>query len=195
MNRTVKFVLIVVLVSGATSFLLTAITGGARSTTSPAFIGAIFGMSVGFVYLLFSNNRKVVLADDATRRAALAEQTLGPGTARLLVVRESSVGMLVGVDIKVDGTVLTQLKSPRFAVLPVAPGHHDCVAIAQGKRTAVLPIDAEAGTTTVLRITATLVGIKLTREDDTPALRASLARVAMVQPDPSAVPRVVASTT
>ncbi|GGE71903.1 hypothetical protein [Sphingomonas prati] len=97
MNRTVKFVLIVVLVSGATSFLLTAITGGAPSTTSPAFIGTIFGMSAGFGYLLFSNNRKVVLADDATRRAALAEQALAPGTARLLVVRESKVGMLAGV--------------------------------------------------------------------------------------------------
>ncbi|MBB5728685.1 hypothetical protein [Sphingomonas prati] len=47
---------------------------------------------------------------------------------------------------------------------------------------------------TVLRITAGLGGIRLTREDDAPALRASLARVAMVRPDASAVPRVGAST-
>ncbi|WP_076073073.1 hypothetical protein [Sphingomonas montana] len=182
MGRTVKFVLIVTLVSGLTSFLLTFLTAtGQRSQSDPTFIGLVFGMTAGVAFLLLSGNRRIPLADDATRRAVLAEPAAA-GAARLLIVRESKVGMMVGVDVEVDGAVVTQLRSPRFAAVTVSPGRHACVAIAQGRRSAPLAIDAEAGGTVVLRISTGFGGIKLTREDDSPALRTALAKVPMVAP-------------
>ncbi|WP_380785027.1 hypothetical protein [Sphingomonas sp. R86521] len=183
MGRIIKFVVIVMLVSGVTSFLLTALAaGGQRHQADPSFISVVFGMTAGIVFLLFSGTRRVPLADEATRRAVLAEPTAAAGTARLLVVRESKMGMMIGVDVEVDGAVVTQLKSPRFAAITISPGRRVCVAIAQGKRTAPLVVDVADGETAVVRITAGLMGMKLAREDDTPALRATLAKVAMVAP-------------
>lgn len=182
MSRSIKFVLIVTLVSGLTSFLLAALVAtGERPSSNPVFLGVILGMTVGSVFLLLSGNRRVALADDATRRAVLAE-TVVAGTARLLIVRESKLGMMVGVDVEVDGVVLTQLKSPRFAAVAVSPGRHACVAIAQGKRSATLVIDLADGETAAARISAGLGGIKLTREADAPALRMALSKVPMVAP-------------
>jgi hypothetical protein len=180
MSRTIKFVLIVTLVSGATSFLLAAL--GARSgQSSPPFIGTVFGMVAGIVYLLLTNNRKVPVADADTRRRALADIAPADGSARVLVVRQVMVGVMIGVDVVVDGTLRTQLKSPRFAVLPLEPGRHEIVAVAQGRSTKPLALDLVAGETAVVRISAGLGGVKLTQEPDTAALRASLAKVPMVE--------------
>lgn len=180
MSRTIKFVLIVTAVSGVTAFLLAAL--GARSGhAAPPFIGTVFGMVAGIAYLLLTGNRKVPTADAETRRRALADTAPTDGTARILVVRQVMVGVMIGVDVVVDGVVLTQLKSPRFAVLPLDPGRHEIVAVAQGRKTKPLTLDLVAGETAAVRISAGLGGVKLTRELDTAALRASLAKVPMVE--------------
>lgn len=80
------------------------------------------GMGAGLSYLLLGNNRKVIVATRNVRQAALDAPPPTDGTARLIVVRQSPMGMLVGVDVAVDGVTVTQLKSPRFAILSIAPG-------------------------------------------------------------------------
>ena len=181
MNRTVKFVLIVTFVSGATSFLLTALTAGTPARDNPPFIGLAFGMVAGIANMLLTGNRKVAIADDEARRLALAEVSPANGMARVLVVRQVRVGVMVGVDVTVDGRVLTQLKSPRFASLPLVPGPHEIGAVAQGRRTKPMVVELTAGETAIVRVSAGLGGIKLTREVDSPELRAALAKVPMVE--------------
>ena len=180
MNRTGKFVLIVTLVSGATSFLLTALAAGSRAHANPPFIGLVFGMVAGIAYMLLTGNRKVPVADDEARRLALAQVSAADGIARILVVRQVMVGAMIGVDVVVDGRVLTQLTSPRFASLLLVPGPHAIVAVAQGRSTKPMAIDLAAGETAIVRISAGLAGVKLTREADSPELRAALASVPMV---------------
>jgi len=188
-SRTIKFVLIVSLVSGVVSFLLTALTAGSATRTSPTFVSVVFGMVAGIAYLLLTGNRKVPVADEATRRRALVELTPTDGSARLLLVRQVSVGVMVGVDVTVDGTLATQLKSPRFAIVPITPGTHEIVAVAQGRSTKPLAIDVAAGEIAVVRLSAGLGGIKLTREADSPQLRTALEKVPMVGPlDAAAAP-------
>lgn len=179
MSRTIKFVLIVTAVSGTTAFLLAALAARAGHS-GPPFISTVFGMVAGITYLLLTGNRKVAIADAETRRLALADTAPTDGTARILVVRQVVVGVMTGVDVVVDGVVLTQLKSPRFAVVPLNAGRHEIVAVAQGRKTKPLTLDLRAGETAAVRISAGLSGVKLAREPDTAALRASLAKVPMV---------------
>jgi hypothetical protein len=181
MKRTIIFVAIVTLVSGLTSFVLAALAAGSGREPNTTFVGMALGMVAGTVYMLFSQNRAVKIASDDARRAMLAAPPPGDGTTRLIVVRESAVGMMIGVDVIVDGATMTQLKSPRFAVLTLSAGRHDIVALSQGRRTDPAAIDMAAGETAVFRIKAGLGGIKLARETDSAELRRSLAKVAMVE--------------
>lgn len=180
MSRSIRFVLVVVLVSGVTSFLMAALSTRAGHS-GPPFISTVFGMVAGAVYLLLTGSRNVPTADAETRRRALADTNPPEGTARVLVVRQVMVGVMIGVDVLIDGTVLTQLKSPRFVVLPLDPGRHEIVAVAQGRPTKPLVLELVAGETAVVRISSGLAGLKLTQEPDSAELRASLANVPMVE--------------
>lgn len=183
LSKQLTFGAIVGGVSFVTSALLAMLAaaaggGAAQQSTPPWFIGLIFGVVAGTVYLLLSGNRKLPLADDAARARALA----GPegGQAQLLVVREGFVGKLAGVDVLVDGVAATQLKSPRFAALALAPGRHEVVATVQGKSTEAVPLDLSAGETAVLRIDMAIGRAKLTRESDVAAVRRRLSGIPMV---------------
>lgn len=178
--------LIFVAIVGGVAFVVAALFGmlaaaagpNAEHSTSPWFIGMIFGVVAGTIYLALAGNRKVALAGDADRTRALA----GPdaGQAQLLVVREGFVGKLAGVDVLVDGTPATQLKSPRFAALSLAPGRHEVVATVQGKRTEPLALDIQAGETAVVRIDMAIGKAKLTQEPDVGAARRRMATIPMV---------------
>jgi hypothetical protein len=181
MKRTIIFVVIVTLVSSLTSFVLAALAAGSGREPNTTFVGMALGMAAGTVYMLFSQNRAVKIASDDVRRATLAAPPPGDRTARLIVVRESAVGMMIGVDVIVDGATMTQLKSPRFAVLTLGAGHHEIVALSQGRRTDPITIDIAAGETAVFRIKAGLGGIKLALQADSAELRRSLAKVPMVE--------------
>ncbi len=180
LKKQLTFAAIVAVVAFVTSFLLAAITAGAPNppTTSPTFIGLIFGVVAGSVYMGLSSNRKVAMADDAARARALQGAT--EGRAQLLVVREGFYGKAAGVDVSVDGTVRTQLKSPRFAALDLAPGRHEVAAAVQGRKAAPVAIDIAAGETQILRLKVGMGKPTLAPETDIAAVRTSLARVPMV---------------
>lgn len=183
LSKQLIFAAIVVGTAFVVSALLTALTtaagtAGTERATPPWFIGMIFGVVAGTVYLLLSGNRRVPLADDAERARAL----LGAegGQAQLLVFRQGFVGKLAGVDVLVDGAVATQLKSPRFAALSVMPGRHELVATVQGKRTDPVAVEVAAGETAALRIDMAIGRAKLIRETDVSDVRRRLAGVPMV---------------
>ena len=177
--------LIFAAIVGGVTFVISALLGAltarvpaSEHMTPTWFTGLLFGAVAGVVYLMVSGNRAMPLADDATRAAALA----GPGgdAAQLLVVRRGYVGKLAGVDVLVDGVVATQLKSPRFAALRLAPGSHEVVATVQGKATSPQVIDLAAGETAVIRIDMAIGRAQLVREPDVAALRRVLADVPMI---------------
>lgn len=180
LKKQLTFVAIVAGVAFLTSFALAFITAGAPNppTTSPTFIGLIFGVVAGSVYLALSTNRKMRIADDATRARAL--QGASAEGAQLIVLREGFYGKAAGVDVSVDGTVRTQLKSPRFAALELAPGRHEIAAAVQGRKALPVTVDLAAGETQVLRIKVGMGKPTLIAEADVVAIRASLARVPMV---------------
>jgi len=180
MKRTVIFVLIVAVVAGLFSFGVTALTAGAARHPDPTFAAAAIGMVAGIVYLRFSGNRPMPVADSAARAAALATAP-PPDAARLLVVRQSMLATMIGIDVLVDDVVMTQLRSPRFAILTLSPGRHEVVAAVQGRRVKPITLDLAAGETAVVRIAAGVGQVRLRPEPDTPALRASLARTPMVR--------------
>jgi hypothetical protein len=181
LKRTIIFVAIVTLASGLTSFVLAAMAASSGREANTTFVGVALGMAAGVVYMLFSGNRSVKVSSADARHAALTASPPSDGTARLIVVRESAVGMMIGVDVLVDGATLTQLKSPRFAMLALGAGRHEIVALSQGRRTGPIAIDVAAGETAVIRIKAGLGGIKLARETDSSELRQALAKVPMVE--------------
>lgn len=182
MNRSLMFVVIVVAVSFTASFLfsfaITAAGGTVTDRWAPVFIGLSLGAVAGAIALALKGNRKVAMADGAARTAALRD--VQDGGARLLVVRQGFVGKLAGVDVAVDGTVRTQLKSPRFAALALAPGRHAVTASVQGKTTDPVTLDLAPGETAALRIEVGLGKVAIQREADVVALRTVLAGVPMV---------------
>ncbi|MDJ0278666.1 hypothetical protein QLH51_17880 [Sphingomonas sp. 2R-10] len=182
MKRPIIFVAIVTLVSAFCAFVLAMLTAGAINPPNPVPIGMALGFAVGLIYLLLANNRNVAVAAPDVRQAALDAPPPTDGTARLIVVRQSRMGMMVGVDISIDGTTITQLKSPRFAILSIAPGRREVVAAAQGKPSKPQTVEVAAGEIVVLRVATGFAGVKITPEADGPQLRSALARVPMVAP-------------
>ena len=182
LSKQLTFVAIV----GGVAFVVSTLLGMLAAAAGPNaergtpswFIGMVLGVTVGSFYLLLAGNRKVRLAGGAERIRALG----GPeaGQAQLLVVREGFIGKLAGVDVLIDGAPVTQLKSPRFAALPLAPGRHEVVARVQGKSTEPLTVDAGAGETVVVRIEMGIGKAKLTREHDVAAARQRVAKIPMV---------------
>lgn len=180
MRKGLIFIAVVAACAFGFAFLLAAITGGApQSDKAPTwFIGMVGGVSAGVFYLLLSNNRKMPLADDAERARAL----LGPGDggAQLLVVREGFYGKASGIDVSIDGTVRTQLKSPRFAAIDLAPGRHEVQAELQRRRSVPLVVELAAGETRVVRLKLGMGKPGLSEDADVAAARAALADVPMV---------------
>lgn len=181
LSKQITFALIIAGVAAFTSFVLSftvaAISDGADRPGPSPLIGLSFGVVAGMIYLALSGNRAVALADDAARRAALTP--VNNESARLLVYRQGFVGKLAGVDVQVDGAVRTQLKSPRFAALSVAPGRHTLVAEVQNKRSDPLELTLAANDTVAVQIVMTLGKPKLALQN-TDAARQTLAQVPMV---------------
>ncbi|HWU96378.1 MAG TPA: hypothetical protein VN029_12330, partial [Sphingomonas sp.] len=100
--------------------------------------------------------------------------------AQLIVVREGFYGKAAGVDVSVDGAVRTQLKSPRFAAIDLAPGRHEVVASLQKRISQPVAVELTPGETQVLRLKVGMGKPTLSPETDIAAIRTSLARVPMV---------------
>lgn len=195
LSKQLTFGAIVLGSSFAISFLLGLITARVppeELTTPNWFIGLIFGVVAGTVYLMLANNRHMPLADNAARAAALAGP--GAGEAQLLVYRQGFVGKMAGIDIWIDGAVATQLKSPRFAALTLTPGRHELFAEVQGKRTKPLPVELAPGEAMAVRVNMAIGRADLIVERDLAVVRRTLASVPMIAP-PAVLPpiaRVVA---
>jgi hypothetical protein len=184
LSKQLTLIAIVGGVALITSFLLSLLAAAASAKSGVAqpgpspLIGLCFGVVAGGIYIGLSNNRRVALADDDARAAAMRPVT--DDGAQLLVYRQGFVGKLAGVDIHVDGVVRTQLKSPRFASLPVTPGAHTLQSEVQNKKSDVLEFMVAAGGTVAVEIVVALGKTRLVRHDDLAAVRARLAQVPMV---------------
>ena len=138
----------------------------------------VFGVLGSFIAFNLRNNRSVPMADDAARAAALSPP--GPDEARLIVVREGFVGKMQGMDVTVDGNVVTQLKSPRFVAIPLSPGKHVVASKGQGMNPETIEIDVQPGTTALVRIAMNLGSVSVSQEPFDAAIQQRLATIPMV---------------
>ena len=105
--------------------MLLAVSGAPLSTAYVAPIG--FGVAIWFILSQLSNNRSVKNVRDADRNELLAAPPPA-GAGLVYVYREGFVGKAVGFDVAFDGTIVAQLKSPRFTRLVALPGQHTLAA-------------------------------------------------------------------
>ncbi|MBB5712285.1 hypothetical protein [Sphingomonas xinjiangensis] len=165
--------------SASLAFFQAAAGVPADKTTNTWFIGLSFGVVVSVIYMALAGNRRVPIADAATREAAL--RPLSDGTGRLIVYRHGFIGKAAGVDVSVDGAVRTQLKSPRFAALSLTPGRHVIETEVQNRRSDPMEIAIGANETVVVQVIVTFGKTKLVQQQDFDGMRASLSKTPMVQ--------------
>lgn len=149
---------------------------------------------VGFViYGNLKTNRKVAEATPEQRAEALAFAPVAEKAA-LYIYRNQFVGRAVGVNITVDGREVTQLKSPRFTRIALAPGARTLGGYMgkaeKPKGKGELALNANAGDVIVVRcaVEPQVIGsvIRLTRVELGSA-QAELAKIRMVAPDTPAI--------
>ena len=109
-------------VSGGLGFMAAA--GGADPGMTPAIVGMIFGVFTAYIMANLAGNRKGKAASHEDKAAAVALRP-EPGKALLIVFRDGFVGKAAGMNVGVDGRIVTQLKSPRFAAIPLEVGRHE----------------------------------------------------------------------
>jgi len=131
MKRRARYFLIALLVEIVVANVIGFIAGLTRSPElgDLAFrIGLIAGCFTFFIYLpLRAGNRRVAKADAGARSEALAF-SCAPDRSLLYIARTGFLGKAMGVNILVDGKTVTQLRTPRFAVVELAPGQHQLSA-------------------------------------------------------------------
>ena len=109
-------------VSGGLALLASA--GGADPGFTPALVGVIFGAFTAYIMGNLAGNRKGKAASDEEKAAAVALRP-EPGKALLIVFRQGFVGKAAGMNVGVDGKIVTQIKSPRFTAIPLEVGRHE----------------------------------------------------------------------
>ena len=126
----------------------------------PGFIGILVGVAIGAAVMLLLNNlsgnRKTEQADPESRRKALAFEA-ATDKAALYLVRTGFVGKAAGMDLAIDGKIVVQLKSPRFARIDLAPGGHKITAsfsggLASQTKPSELDLDVAPGEIVVLKL-------------------------------------------
>lgn len=167
MNRNLRIALMAFLIAGAISFVLSfTVTALGAPAAAPmmGMIGALLGFIVVMIFWNLSGNRKVAAADPAQRAQALTF-TPREGQALIYLIRTGFVAKAAGMNISVDGMNATQLRSPQFTCLEVAPGTHEIVAAFAGGAGAqsnpqALSLTVQAGEAVALRFTIKLGGTK-----------------------------------
>ncbi|WP_404333673.1 hypothetical protein AB2M62_10920 [Sphingomonas sp. MMS12-HWE2-04] len=137
-----------------------------------------------------AGNRRVPVANAARRAAALAFPAM-PGHGWVAVIRDKRGVASAGLDVSVDGRVVAQLMAKRFVILPLPVGPHRLLADIAGapgqsatEPVAVIVLEG-AVTGFVIRTSMglTRTSLRLEPAPDGPALRRTLAGLAMVEPD------------
>lgn len=135
-----------------------------------------------------SGNRRNTAVSSAAKTEALRFPAT-PGRGWLVFLRTSLANPMVGFDIEVDGRPAAQLRPRQFTIVSVAAGRHTIFAdIPSGAgQSSVEPALVEVGEGGVLffrpkaKMDAFRTSLKLEALGDTPALRASLAGLTMVE--------------
>ncbi|WP_066806286.1 hypothetical protein [Sphingomonas asaccharolytica] len=134
-----------------------------------------------------SANRRVPLAND-DRKAELLAFTPRPGIGWVVVMRtKKNAGGALGFDVSIDGKVIAQLMPKRFTVVALTAGEYRLVADMPGAPGSVVPLDmlVGPGTIQIFAIETSMglmrANIRLDPVADTPAARAALARMSLVE--------------
>jgi hypothetical protein len=125
MSKVVVAVVSGLVVGFLVAFGLSALTSAAgdKPGLTPIIAGAFLGALTAYVMGNLAGNRKVQTADAASKQAALTFQPpAGQGT--VIIYRQGFMGSAAGMNVFVDGKEATQLKSPRFTAVNLAPGPH-----------------------------------------------------------------------
>lgn len=157
---------------------------------SPVVRFGLAAAAAGFVMLRLAataGNRPGVrvAAGEQSRLLALPPP---PDRAVLLVYREGFTGSRVGIDIAVDSTLVTQLRSPAFTRLLLSPGLHRLSASLNrqiaNEGSGVLDFSATPGETMTIRLKMGAAGsLALDRELSPGGTAQKLAKMPMMQPD------------
>lgn len=137
-----------------------------------------------------AGNRRVPLAS-AARKAELLGFPPAPGHGWIAVMREkASWGGAVGADLSVDDAMVAQLMPKRFTLISLPAGPHQLFAdIPEAPGPSAFPplaIELREGEVQIYAIRAAMAvfrtSLRLDPVADTPAGRAALARLALVEP-------------
>jgi hypothetical protein len=134
-----------------------------------------------------SSNRWMPLANQA-RKAELLAFTPRPGIGWIVVMRaKKNAGGALGFDVSIDGKVVAQLMPKRFTVVTLPAGEHRLAADMPGAPGTVFPLDVSiaAGAVQIFAIETSMglvrANIRLDPVADTPAVRAALAGMSLVE--------------
>jgi hypothetical protein len=194
MSKYIPRILIGVVAGFAMFYLVSMIDGPDLQSVLIGLFGAV---AVAGILINLSGNRRVAVAGGAEKESALA---LSPpaGKALLVVARRGLLAKLVGLNLSLDGQLFTQLKSPAFTILEVAPGAHmlatgfgDATG-AQG-RAAAFAFEAAAGGVVAVVVTPSIGTFKFTPQTDLDALRRILRGMPMVLPEAAPAPGAIAA--
>jgi hypothetical protein len=120
-------------------------------------LAAAIGIILFFIFYLRGANRRTATGDTEARERALAF-ACPADRALVYFVRSGLAGAAVGVDIRVDGQTVAQIKSPRFTCVTIAPGLRTLEACVGDGRSSLAPASAvmsatvTAGSVTLLHI-------------------------------------------
>jgi hypothetical protein len=171
---------------------------GFLRATNPGFEPGVAGALVPLLLWLtlfqglntMSGNRKTVAIDGGAKTSALRFEAEA-GRGRLVFLRTSLANPMVGFDIEVDGRPAAQLRPRQFAVVSVAVGTHTVFAdIPSGEGESSVPpakVEVAEGAVLFFRPKAKMdmfrTSLRLEPLPDTPALRATLAGLTLVEAD------------
>lgn len=178
-----------------------AVAGGlfaALSLTEASLAGLDIGMSKFMLPMVLGSglfaglnarlaNRRMPLASD-TRKAELLAFPPRPGAGWIVVMRaRKNAGGALGFDVSIDAKAIAQLMPKRFTVVALTAGEHRLAADMPGAPGKVLPLDilVEPDTIQIFAIETRMglvrANIRIDPVADTPAVRAALARMSLVE--------------
>ena len=179
--------IIIGVVAGFAMFFLASMVDGPDLLS--VLIGVTGSIAVAGILISLSGNRKLATAVGAEKEAALTLAP-APGQALLVVTRQGLVGKLVGLNLSLDGRLFTQLKSPAFTIVEVAPGAHTLTTGFGGPETrdkaGAYAFEAAAGAVVAVVVTVSVGAVRFAPETDLEALRRKLRGMPMVLPEGAA---------
>jgi len=176
---------------GALAFAEASVPGldfGPVKWSLPVVLGS--GLFAGLNGL--AGNRRVAVANDA-RKAELLGFPAVAGRGWIVVMRDKGNGAPSnGFDVSVDGAVIAQLAPKRFTMVALPEGRHSLFAdfpLAPGaSAVAPLEVDVVEGGIMIFAIRSSMglvrSSLRLEPVADTPAVRAALGRMRLVEPEP-----------